>query len=47
VVSKLSSLEELFAGRQLMTAQFGPSTFYDLLYEGRRYPPKAIVGLPA
>ena len=27
--------------------KFGPSTFYDLLYEGRRYPPKAIVGLAA
>jgi 5-methylcytosine-specific restriction protein A len=26
---------------------FGPSTFYDLLFEGRRYPPKAIVGLAA
>lgn len=26
---------------------FGPSTFYDLLYEGRRYPPKAILGLAA
>jgi 5-methylcytosine-specific restriction enzyme A len=27
--------------------KFGRSTFYDLLYEGRRYPPKAIVGLAA
>src|SRR5215469_10398044 len=27
---------------------FGPSTFYDLLLEdGRRYPPKAVVGLAA
>jgi hypothetical protein len=26
---------------------FGPSTFYDLLHEGRRYPPKAVVGLAA
>ena len=26
---------------------FGPSTFYDLLHEGRRYPPKAILGLAA
>jgi 5-methylcytosine-specific restriction enzyme A len=26
---------------------FGQSTYYDLLYEGRRYPPKAIVGLAA
>lgn len=29
------------------THRFGPSTFYDLLYEGQRYPPKAIVGLAA
>ena len=26
---------------------FGPSTFYDLLERGRRYPPKAVVGLAA
>jgi hypothetical protein len=26
---------------------FGPSTFYDLLVDGRRYPPKAVVGLAA
>jgi MoxR-like ATPase len=26
---------------------FGPSTFYDLLENGRRYPPKAVVGLAA
>lgn len=26
---------------------FGPSTFYDLIYEGRRYPPKAVIGLAA
>ena len=26
---------------------FGASTLYDLLFEGRRYPPKAIVGLAA
>jgi hypothetical protein len=26
---------------------FGPSTFYDLLLGGRRYPPKAILGLAA
>ena len=26
---------------------FGPSTFYDLLEGGRRYPPKAVVGLAA
>lgn len=26
---------------------FGPSTFYDLLEKGRRYPPKAVVGLAA
>ena len=26
---------------------FGPSTFYDLLISGRRYPPKAVVGLAA
>ena len=26
---------------------FGPSTFYDLLEAGRRYPPKAVVGLAA
>ena len=27
--------------------EFGPSTFYDLLEGGRRYPPKAVVGLAA
>jgi 5-methylcytosine-specific restriction protein A len=26
---------------------FGPSTFYDLLVAGRRYPPKAVAGLAA
>src|SRR4051812_40069208 len=26
---------------------FGPSTFYDLVQDGRRYPPKAVVGLAA
>jgi 5-methylcytosine-specific restriction enzyme A len=26
---------------------FGPSTLYDLLEAGRRYPPKAVVGLAA
>ena len=26
---------------------FGPSTFYDILEGGRRYPPKAVVGLAA
>jgi 5-methylcytosine-specific restriction protein B len=26
---------------------FGPSTYYDLLENGRRYPPKAVVGLAA
>ena len=26
---------------------FGPSVFYDLLEGGRRYPPKAVVGLAA
>ena len=26
---------------------FGESTTYDVLYEGRRYPPKAVVGLAA
>ncbi|WP_052701740.1 hypothetical protein [Marinomonas sp. S3726] len=27
--------------------QFGKSTGYDVLFEGRRYPPKAIVGIAA
>jgi 5-methylcytosine-specific restriction protein A len=27
--------------------RFGQSTFYDLYFEGRRYPPKAIVGMAA
>lgn len=26
---------------------FGPSTGYDVLYNGRRYPPKAVVGIAA
>jgi hypothetical protein len=26
---------------------FGPSTFYDLLVDGKRYPPKAVVGIAA
>ena len=26
---------------------YGPSTFYDVLYEGKRYPPKPIVGIAA
>jgi hypothetical protein len=29
------------------THAFGPSVFYDLLEAGKRYPPKAVVGLAA
>lgn len=40
----LSGINDFNDGRP---HQFKPSTFYDLLYEGRRYPPKAILGLAA
>jgi predicted HNH restriction endonuclease len=40
----LSGIKDFNDGRP---HQFKPSTFYDLLYEGRRYPPKAILGLAA
>ena len=29
------------------TNSFGPSTVYDVIHDGRRYPPKAVVGLAA
>lgn len=32
---------------QQVTHAFGKSTGYDVLFEGRRYPPKAVVGLAA
>jgi 5-methylcytosine-specific restriction protein A len=32
---------------QRVTHAFGKSTGYDVLFEGRRYPPKAVVGLAA
>ena len=40
----LSGIKDFNDGRP---HQFKPSTFYDLLYEGQRYPPKAILGLAA
>lgn len=36
---------ELFRGG--VDHSFGPSTFYDLVYEGSTYPPKAIAGIAA
>jgi MoxR-like ATPase len=38
------AIQELQAG---VPSPYGPSTKYDLLYEGRRYPPKAVIGLAA
>jgi hypothetical protein len=40
----IAAIHDLDAG---VRHQFGESTIYDLLYEGRRYPPKAVVGLAA
>jgi 5-methylcytosine-specific restriction enzyme A len=40
----LSAIRDFDAGAP---HAFGASTVYDLLFEGRRYPPKAIVGLAA
>ena len=38
----LAAIADLDAGA---SHDFGPSTGYDLFYEGNRYPPKAVVGL--
>ena len=40
----LEAIQELNAG---VEHQFGESTGYDVLFEGRRYPPKAVVGVAA
>ena len=40
----LEAIERFEGGQQ---HAFGPSTFYDLVWQGKRYPPKAIVGLAA
>lgn len=40
-------LEALTALDQGERHAFGPSTRYDLLHRGRRYPPKAVIGLAA
>src|SRR6266567_447334 len=40
----IAAIHDLDAG---VHHRFGDSTHYDLLYEGRRYPPKAVVGLAA
>jgi 5-methylcytosine-specific restriction protein A len=38
----LQALAELDGG---VEHRFGPATGYELVHEGRRYPPKAVVGL--
>jgi 5-methylcytosine-specific restriction protein A len=40
----LGAIQRLDAG---VEQGFGPSLKYDLVFEGRRYPPKAVVGLAA
>src|SRR5215469_719428 len=40
----IAAIDDLDAG---VHHRFGNSTHYDLSYEGRRYPPKAVVGLAA
>lgn len=40
----LSAIDALDAGQP---HEFGPSVFYDVLHNGKRYPPKAVVGLAA
>jgi hypothetical protein len=40
----LQAIEQLDRG---VTHPFGPSVDYDLIYEGRKYPPKAVVGIAA
>jgi 5-methylcytosine-specific restriction protein A len=40
----IAAIRDLDAGAQ---HRFGNSTRYDLLYQGRRYPPKAVIGLAA
>jgi 5-methylcytosine-specific restriction protein A len=40
----LSAITDLNNG---VTHDFGDSTGYDLLFKGRRYPPKAVIGLAA
>lgn len=40
----LNAIADIDAG---VNHEFGPSTGYDLIHEGRPYPPKAIVGLAA
>jgi 5-methylcytosine-specific restriction enzyme A len=40
----LAAIRDLDAGVQ---HTFGPSTRYDVLFQGKRYPPKAVIGLAA
>lgn len=40
----VAAIRDLDAG---IDHAFGPSSGYDVLFEGRRYPPKAVVGLAA
>jgi 5-methylcytosine-specific restriction protein A len=40
----LDAIEELKKG---IPGGYGPSTFNDVLHEGKRYPPKPIVGIAA
>ena len=40
----LQAIKQLDAGA---THPFGPSRKFDLVHKGRRYPPKAVLGLAA
>jgi hypothetical protein len=44
VFRALKEYDELGADRFLSKWGFGPTTTYDLIWETRRYPPKAILG---
>src|SRR5829696_8663431 len=46
-ITREDILEAIAALNRGEAHSFGPSTFYDLVDNGRRYPPKAVVGLAA
>jgi hypothetical protein len=43
-VTPVTSVSRLGAGQFFTAHGFGPTTTYDLVWEERRYPPKAILG---
>jgi len=44
VVRAITEYDQLGPEKFFATHGFGPTTTYDLIWDGRRYPPKAILG---